>query len=102
MLSLFLHFESCVPVEHACHVTMACNKFMQRIVGEEGGTIKEADENAAELQKHTHGVTSGTRFCFDQHYLQWALCPHRLFGLKNHADPLARLAIVLSALIHDV
>jgi hypothetical protein len=53
---------------------MACNKFMQRIVGEEGGTINEDDENAAELQKYSHGITSGTRFYFDQRLLTVDLC----------------------------
>ncbi|CAB9511297.1 Receptor-type guanylate cyclase gcy [Seminavis robusta] len=62
--------------EHACHVTMACNKFMQRIVDEDVESAEASDESEEQgsgLSK-THGI---------------------------HSDPLTLLAIVLSALIHD-
>lgn len=67
------HFHN---FEHACHVTMAVNKFIKRIVCPD---IDNADDTnkadiASKLHDYTHGITS---------------------------DPLTVLAIVFSALIHD-
>ncbi|CAB9517391.1 Receptor-type guanylate cyclase gcy [Seminavis robusta] len=60
--------------EHACHVTMATNKFLKRIVTPDLGKGEEK-EMAAKMHDYTHGINS---------------------------DPLTLLAIVFSALIHDV
>lgn len=58
--------------EHACHVTMATNKFLKRIVAPD---IAAGDnEMASKLHNYTHGINN---------------------------DPLTQLAIVFSALIHD-
>jgi hypothetical protein len=66
--------------EHACHVTMSVSKLLTRIVAPDlqqhmksGDTIEQEDL-ASHLHDYTHGITS---------------------------DPLAVLAIELSALIHD-
>jgi 3'5'-cyclic nucleotide phosphodiesterase len=66
--------------EHACHVTMAVDKFMKRIVApdldiEIKGKKASRGQVASQIHDYTHGITS---------------------------DPLALLAIVFSALIHDV
>lgn len=62
--------------EHACHVTMATNKFLKRIVAPDisGNESKAAGDVAAKIHQYTHGINS---------------------------DPLTLLAIVFSALIHD-
>ena len=58
--------------EHACHVTMATNKFLKRIVAPD---IAAGDnEMASRVHNYTHGINN---------------------------DPLTLLAIVFSALIHD-
>jgi hypothetical protein len=66
------HFHN---FEHACHVAMATNKFISRIVSP-GIAEEEAQEGdlASKLHDYTHGINS---------------------------DPLTVLAIVFSALIHD-
>jgi hypothetical protein len=63
--------------EHACHVTMAVDKFIKRIVAPEINEDLETDEKrlASRLHDYTHGINS---------------------------DPLSLFAIVFSALIHDV
>ena len=63
--------------EHACHVTMAVNKLLKRIVTPEFENLKanETGDIACHLHNYTHGINS---------------------------DPLTILAIVFSALIHDV
>jgi len=64
--------------EHACHVTMAVDKFMSRIVApdvdEESLEAKDHARMAAHVHQYTHGITS---------------------------DPITLLAITFSALIHD-
>ena len=70
---------------HACHVTMSVKKLLSRIVAPEHvenvALLEEQDERrlqgkiASSLHDHTYGITS---------------------------DPLTQLAIVFSALIHDV
>lgn len=65
--------------EHACHVTMAVNKFLKRIVSPDIDVDKEMTEAhhndiASKLHDYTHGITS---------------------------DPLTVLAIIFSALVHD-
>lgn len=66
--------------QHACHVTMAVNKFLQRIVA------PDLDLDAIEKARNNHGD-----FVSQLH--------HYTHGIK---DPLTLLAIVFSALIHDV
>jgi hypothetical protein len=63
--------------EHACHVTMAVDKFIKRIVAPGINDDQETDgkRRASHLHDYTHGINS---------------------------DPLSQLAIVMSALIHDV
>jgi hypothetical protein len=62
--------------EHACHVTMATNKLLKRIVAPDIATEKaKSADIASEIHNYTHGINS---------------------------DPLTILAIVFSALIHDV
>ena len=69
--------------EHACHVTMSVAKLLGRVITPEFSSIQGesvADERArnhvaAQVHDFTHGLTS---------------------------DPLAKLALVLTALIHDV
>ncbi|CAB9530159.1 Receptor-type guanylate cyclase gcy [Seminavis robusta] len=62
--------------EHACHVTMAVDKFMKRIVAPDLRTtgVEQSQSVSAMLHEYTHGITS---------------------------DPLLLFAIVFSALIHD-
>lgn len=62
--------------EHACHVTMAVNKFVKRIVAPDIQGVDDVNkvDIASRLHDYTHGITS---------------------------DPLTVLAIVFSALIHD-
>ncbi|CAB9526583.1 Receptor-type guanylate cyclase gcy [Seminavis robusta] len=64
--------------EHACHVTMATNKLLKRIetpdINIEQGTATD-NQIASDIHQYTHGINS---------------------------DPLTLLAIVFSALIHDV
>lgn len=64
--------------EHACHVTMAVDKFMNRIVtpdmDESVHETKDRNGIAAHIHEYTHGINS---------------------------DPITLLAIVFSALIHD-
>jgi hypothetical protein len=74
------HDNSFHNFEHACHVTMSVSKLLTRIVAPDlqkhmksGDTIEQEDL-ASHLHDYTHGITS---------------------------DPLAVLAIELSALIHD-
>lgn len=83
--SLLFHSEVSrtfhLSFEHACHVTMAVDKFLKRIVApdldlEQMATTKEAQGAlASHLHDYTHGINS---------------------------DPMTLLAIVFSALIHDV
>jgi hypothetical protein len=62
--------------EHACHVTMATNKFLKRIIAPDIATNGgKQGEIASKLHNYTHGINS---------------------------DPLTILGIVFSALIHDV
>ncbi|CAB9496686.1 Receptor-type guanylate cyclase gcy [Seminavis robusta] len=64
--------------DHACHVTMAANKFLKRVVKPGEGTFEgahDAREMASQLHDYTHGI---------------------------HSDPITLFAIVFSALIHDV
>jgi len=66
--------------EHACHVTMATNKFLKRVVSprlasEDEGKAASYGDIASKLHYYTHGINS---------------------------DPLTCLAIMFSALIHDV
>ena len=61
-----------LTVEHACHVTMAVDKFMKRIVAPD---LEVDGDVASHLHEYTHGINS---------------------------DPLTLFAIVFSALIHDV
>ncbi|KAG7358992.1 family 3 adenylate cyclase [Nitzschia inconspicua] len=61
--------------EHACHVTMAVDKFMKRIVNPNIDVDGDHSNVASHLHEYTHGINS---------------------------DPLALFAIVFSALIHDV
>jgi len=62
--------------EHACHVAMATNKFLKRIEAPDIAFEKEQEgEMADKIHNYTHGINS---------------------------DPLTLLAIVFSALIHDV
>ena len=63
-----------IPSEHACHVTMATNKLLMRIVTPEIGDDEHGDDIASKLHAYTHGINS---------------------------DPLTLMAIVFSALIHD-
>jgi 3'5'-cyclic nucleotide phosphodiesterase len=69
--------KSClhVIVEHACHVTMAVDKFMKRIVNPDIDLEGDGSNFASHLHDYTHGINS---------------------------DPLTLFAIVFSALIHDV
>ena len=61
--------------EHACHVTMATNKFLKRIVAPDICVDDSKDKDIAnEVHNYTHGINS---------------------------DPITMLAIVFSALIHD-
>ena len=61
---------------HACHVTMAVNKLLKRIVTPDlDEEMKSENELASQLHAYTHGINS---------------------------DPLTIFAIVFSALIHDV
>ena len=59
--------------DHACHVTLCVDKFLKRIVQPDVDTTKHRNIASA-LHGYTHGITS---------------------------DPLAILAIVFSALVHD-
>ncbi|KAG7358626.1 PAS domain containing protein [Nitzschia inconspicua] len=61
--------------EHACHVTMAVDKFMKRIVNPNIDVDGDHSNVASHLHDYTHGINS---------------------------DPLTLFAIVFSALIHDV
>lgn len=62
--------------EHACHVTMATVKFLKRIVSPSASIeASSTDELASKMHRYTHGINS---------------------------DPLTVLAILMSALIHDV
>lgn len=70
--------------EHACHVTMSCDRFMRKIVAPDMATsglknklatVTTADEVASNLHDYTHGI---------------------------QGDPIALFAIIFSALIHDV
>ena len=62
--------------EHACHVTMATNKFLKRIVSPDIAFEQaKVGDLASKLHDYSHGINS---------------------------DPLTLLAIVFSALIHDV
>ena len=60
-------------IEHACHVTMATNKFLKRIVSPDIA-VGEGNNIGSQLYNYTLGINS---------------------------DPLTILAIVISALIHD-
>ena len=63
--------------EHACHVTMSVDKFLQRIVAPDIDAAANSTHKtamASHLHDYTHGITS---------------------------DPLTILAIVFSALVHD-
>jgi hypothetical protein len=62
-------------VEHACHVTMAVDKFMKRIVNPNIDVDGDDGNVASHLCDYTHGINS---------------------------DPLTLFAIIFSALIHDV
>jgi 3'5'-cyclic nucleotide phosphodiesterase len=62
-------------VEHACHVTMAVDKFMKRIVNPNIDVDSDNGDVASHLHDYTHGINS---------------------------DPLTLFAIIFSALIHDV
>jgi len=74
-ISRILIFVFHYIVEHACHVTMATNKFLKRIVAPDIAFEKEQiGDIASQLHNYTHGINS---------------------------DPLTLLAIVFSALIHD-
>ena len=62
--------------EHACHVTMSTNKLLKRITAPDIAVEKaKSSDIASELHNYTHGINS---------------------------DPLTILAIIFSALIHDV
>lgn len=62
--------------EHACHVTMATNKFLKRIVSPDIAFEQaKIGDIASRIHDYTHGINS---------------------------DPLTLLAILFSALIHDV
>jgi hypothetical protein len=63
--------------EHACHVTMAVDKFMSRIVTPDMDDSFQGKDHtgiAAHVHKYTHGINS---------------------------DPITLFAIVFSALVHD-
>ncbi len=60
--------------EHACHVTMCVDKFLKRIVAPDVDPTIERSRLASTLHDYTHGINS---------------------------DPLAILAILFSALVHD-
>lgn len=61
--------------EHASHVTMSVIKLLSRIVAPSHLPISGAENSNKNLHDHTYGITS---------------------------DPLTQLAVILSALIHDV
>ena len=60
--------------EHACHVTMCVDKFLKRIVAPDVDPTMDRSRLASTLHDYTHGINS---------------------------DPLAVLAILFSALVHD-
>jgi 3'5'-cyclic nucleotide phosphodiesterase/Adenylate and Guanylate cyclase catalytic domain len=61
--------------EHACHVSMSVSKVLKRIISPD----VDFDKSKGSLEAHLHGYT---------------------YGITS--DPLAVLAIIISALIHDV
>lgn len=66
--------NSCL-YQHACHVTSAVDKFMGRIATADVESETHKKDIASQLHEYTHGITS---------------------------DPITLLAIVFSALCHDV
>jgi hypothetical protein len=65
--------------EHACHVTMAVNKFLKRIATPDLEDLRVGDGYEGEIASHLHDYTYGI-----------------------NSDQLTIFAIVFSALIHDV
>jgi hypothetical protein len=65
--------------EHACHVTMAVNKFLKRISTPDLNDLQVGDGYVGEIASHLHDYTYGI-----------------------NSDQLTIFAIVFSALIHDV
>uniref|UniRef100_A0A7S3DSF0 Phosphodiesterase n=1 Tax=Entomoneis paludosa TaxID=265537 RepID=A0A7S3DSF0_9STRA len=67
--------------EHACHVTMAVDKFLRRIVAPDLDVdqLRNGKNSRGELASHLHDYTHGI-----------------------NSDPISLFAIVFSALIHDV
>ncbi|CAB9528546.1 Receptor-type guanylate cyclase gcy [Seminavis robusta] len=66
--------------DHACHVTMACHKFLQRIISPDldVAELELAEKNTEKFVSNLHDFTHGI-----------------------NSDPVARTAIIFSALIHD-
>jgi 3'5'-cyclic nucleotide phosphodiesterase len=84
-VSILAELYNCNPFhnfEHACHVTMSVSKLLNRIVS------PELSEKEIELAN-----AKGARGLEMQLY-------HSTYGIIS--DPMAQLAIVFSALIHDV
>lgn len=79
-MSLYFRNNPFHNYEHACHVTMSVSKLLKRIVAPELTQkqlveLKGKEDIASHLYDYTHGINS---------------------------DPLATLAVKISALIHDV
>jgi 3'5'-cyclic nucleotide phosphodiesterase len=74
-LTVIIFYRLGFTVEHACHVTMAVDKLMKRIVNPNIDVDGDDGNVASHLYDYTHGINS---------------------------DPLTLFAITFSALIHDV
>jgi 3'5'-cyclic nucleotide phosphodiesterase len=81
IISKMYHGNSFHNFEHACHVTMSVNKLLKRIVTPDlsENQLLQSNKDTDLLHNHLQRLTYGI-----------------------YSDPIAQLAIVFSALIHDV